>query len=104
MTDRQITQQTITSLLGKLRHPDSDLRYMSLNDLFGVLTSPQSTFISSDQRSAKALTDGLLLALDDQHGDVQNMALKWYVMRLSGLTPKRLTNTPVSAHWLSDCR
>jgi hypothetical protein len=33
------TQQTIYSLLAKLDDPDADLRYMSLNDLYGILTN-----------------------------------------------------------------
>ncbi|KAJ5256917.1 Cullin-associated NEDD8-dissociated protein 1 N-terminal part [Penicillium angulare] len=76
MADRQVTQQNILSLLGKLNDPDADLRYMSLNDLFGILSSPQSSFITNDHRSSQGLADGLLKALDDQHGDVQNQALK----------------------------
>lgn len=77
MADRQVTQQNIFSLLSKLDDPDADLRYMSLNDLFGILTNPASAFLSGDHRSATKLADGLLKALDDQHGDVQNQALKW---------------------------
>ncbi|KAJ5650385.1 Cullin-associated NEDD8-dissociated protein 1 N-terminal part [Penicillium longicatenatum] len=76
MAERQLTQQNILGLLGKLDDPDADLRYMSLNDLYGILSNPQSTFISNDHRSAQGLAEGLLKALDDQHGDVQNQALK----------------------------
>ncbi|KAJ6133928.1 Cullin-associated NEDD8-dissociated protein 1 N-terminal part [Penicillium sp. IBT 18751x] len=76
MGDRHITQQSIFTLLGKLDDPDADLRYMSLNDLFNILNSPNSSFLSGDERSATKLADGLLKALDDQHGDVQNQALK----------------------------
>jgi hypothetical protein len=51
---------------------------MSLNDLFTILSSPSSSFLSNDNRSSNKLAEGLLKALDDQHGDVQNQALKWY--------------------------
>lgn len=77
MSDRQATQQNILSLLAKLDDPDADLRYMSLNDLFGILSHPSSVFLSSDTQSSQKLAEGLLKALDDQHGDVQNQALKW---------------------------
>jgi hypothetical protein len=77
MGDRHVTQQNIFSLLSKLEDPDADLRYMSLNDLFGILNNPSSAFLTNDQRSSTKLADGLLKALDDQHGDVQNQALKW---------------------------
>lgn len=78
MADRQVTQQTIFALLAKLDDPDADLRYMSLNDLYGILTNPNSLFLSHDRGTATKLAGGLLKALDDQHGDVQNQALKWY--------------------------
>ena len=78
MADRQVTQQNILSHLAKLDDPDADLRYMSLNDLFTILSSPSSSFLASDNRSSNKLAEGLLKALDDQHGDVQNQALKWY--------------------------
>ncbi|KAJ5239166.1 hypothetical protein N7468_003785 [Penicillium chermesinum] len=76
MVDRHVTQQNISSLLRKLEDSDSDLRYMSLNDLHGILTSPQIATLGPDNRSANEISNGLLKALDDQHGDVQNMALK----------------------------
>ncbi|CAI7667380.1 unnamed protein product [Penicillium pancosmium] len=76
MADRQVTQQTIFSLLSKLDDPDADLRFMSLNDLFGILTNQSSSFLTSDRTSSAKLADGLLKALDDQHGEVQNQALK----------------------------
>lgn len=80
MADRQVTQQSIFSLLAKLDDPDADLRYMSLNDLFGILSGQSSSFLQTDTRSSTKLADGLLKALDDQHGDVQNQALKWCVV------------------------
>jgi len=77
MVDRQATQQNLNGLLGKLDDPDPDIRYMSLDDLLGILNSPSSAYLAQDQSSAGRLVDGLLKALDDQHGEVQNQALKW---------------------------
>ena len=79
MADRQLTQSTIVTLLSKLNDPDADLRYMSLNDLYGILTNQSSAFLVHDRGTSTKLAEGLLKALDDQHGDVQNMALKWFV-------------------------
>jgi hypothetical protein len=76
MADRQAFQQNIAGLLAKLDDPDADLRYMSLNDLYTILSTPGSGYFQ-DQRSSTRLVEGLLKALDDQHGDVQNQALKW---------------------------
>ncbi|OJJ77520.1 hypothetical protein ASPBRDRAFT_70899 [Aspergillus brasiliensis CBS 101740] len=76
MADRQSVQHSLNSLLSKLGDPDPDMRYMSLNDLLGILNNPNSTYLAHDQASSSRLAEGLLKALDDQHGDVQNQALK----------------------------
>ncbi|KAE8152894.1 glycoside hydrolase/deacetylase [Aspergillus avenaceus] len=76
MADRQAVQQNLNGLLSKLDDPDADLRYMSLNDLLSILNSSSSAYLVHDQYSSSRLADGLLKALDDQHGDVQNQALK----------------------------
>jgi hypothetical protein len=64
---------------------------MSLNDLLGILNNPNSSFLAHDQHSALRLVDGLLKALDDQHGDVQNQALKWFVLGAPPLLHTSLT-------------
>ncbi|PYI20425.1 glycoside hydrolase/deacetylase [Aspergillus violaceofuscus CBS 115571] len=76
MADRQTVQHTLNNLLHKLDDPDPDMRYMSLNDLLGLLDNPNSSYLAHDPVSASKLAEGLLKALDDQHGDVQNQALK----------------------------
>ena len=104
MVDRQITQQTIYSLLAKLDDPDADLRYMSLNDLYGILTNPNSSFLSHDRSTSTKLAEGLLKALDDQHGDVQNQALKWFVLSAIPLCPCLISDLkPVSVLSPSAC-
>ncbi|OJJ44923.1 hypothetical protein ASPZODRAFT_153258 [Penicilliopsis zonata CBS 506.65] len=102
MADRA-TQQSLNSLLSKLSDPDPDIRYMSLNDLLAILNSPSSAYLSHDKVSSGRLVDGLLKTLDDQHGDVQNQALKCLgplVVRLpfESLTPllEKLANLTAS--------
>lgn len=90
MTERQVTLQKIVNLLTKLSDPDADLRFMSLNDLFDILTNPDSAFLCKESRFSSDLADGLLKCLEDCHGDVQNQALKWYV-QLSGRAWRRYT-------------
>lgn len=92
MADRQVTQATIFALLSKLSDPDADLRYMSLNDIYGILNNTNSSFLTHDRGTSTKLADGLLKALDDQHGDVQNMALKWFVPSSAHST---LSNLPL---------
>lgn len=79
------------SLLSKLNDPDPDIRFMSLDDVLKNLTSPSSEFLAGDNITSARLVDGILKALDDQHGEVQNQALKWYVSSTSyrgvGWTP-----------------
>lgn len=85
----QPSYHTVNSLLVKVSDPDPDIRYMSLNDLFGILTSPGSAFLTHDSATAKKLADTLLSALDDQNGEVQNQALKWYRATRSSSSGKK---------------
>ncbi|KAH8705301.1 putative cullin binding protein CanA [Talaromyces proteolyticus] len=76
MVDRQSTIHSLNGLLVKLDDPDPDIRYMSLNDVLGILTGPGSIFLTNDTTTSAKVADGLLKALEDQHGEVQNQALK----------------------------
>ncbi|KAK3691567.1 hypothetical protein LTR37_018576 [Vermiconidia calcicola] len=66
----------VASLLPKLQDPDSDIRYMTLNDLHTMLTIGSPTFLAHDYTTCCKVVDGLLHTLADTHGDVQNMAIK----------------------------
>lgn len=66
-------------LLEKMSNPDSDFRFMSLNDLLEALTQTSFNFASVDQSMMSKLIDGVVKALDDQNGEVQNLAVKWLV-------------------------
>jgi cullin-associated NEDD8-dissociated protein 1 len=52
---------------------------MQLSDLTNILLSPASDYIRTDTHTAARIIEGLLKALADQHGEVQNQALKWWV-------------------------
>ena len=71
------TPQTVAALLPKLNDADSDFRFMSLNDLYTVLSNGQPGFLVSDYNTAARAVDGILKTLDDQNGEVQNLAIKW---------------------------
>jgi len=75
--DRNAAQHGIATLLGKLNDPDPDIRFMQLSDLAAILNGPASVYIKSDSHTAARLIEGLLKALSDQNGEVQNQALKW---------------------------
>lgn len=68
----------LQSLLDKMSSPDSDFRFMSLNDLLGMLTN-NTNFQSAESSVMSKLTDAVVRALDDANGEVQNLAVKWYV-------------------------
>lgn len=70
------TPQTINSLLSKLSDPDPDFRFMSLNDLHQILIRSKSDFLSHDYNTSSRITDNLVKSLDDQNGEVQNLAIK----------------------------
>jgi cullin-associated NEDD8-dissociated protein 1 len=67
----------IQSLLDKMSNPDCDFRFMSLNDLLGMLTQ-NTNFSQTDPATMSKLTDAVVKALDDANGEVQNLAVKWY--------------------------
>ncbi|KAK8048074.1 cullin-associated nedd8-dissociated protein 2 protein [Apiospora saccharicola] len=67
---------TINTLLGKLTDPDPDFRFMSLDDLNQILTKHKTDFLSHDYGLASRTVDAVVKALDDQNGEVQNLAIK----------------------------
>ncbi|KAI9833246.1 MAG: hypothetical protein M1826_000159 [Phylliscum demangeonii] len=77
------TAHSVAALLPKLQDADSDHRFMSLNDLFNILSSASHTILSHDYGTANRTVDGILKTLDDQNGEVQNLAVKWYSCGLS---------------------
>ncbi|OQV25143.1 Cullin-associated NEDD8-dissociated protein 1 [Hypsibius exemplaris] len=64
---------TITTLLEKLSSPDKDFRYMAANDLINEL---QKESLQLDDETEKKVVSGVLKALDDKNGEVQNLAVK----------------------------
>jgi hypothetical protein len=76
------TANTVLQLLQKLTDSDPDYRFMSLNDLLQVLEISKPDILYHDYNTASRAIDGLLQALDDQNGEVQNLAVKWQVHSL----------------------
>ncbi|KAL3423752.1 TATA-binding protein interacting [Phlyctema vagabunda] len=70
------TSQTVAALLPKLQDADPDYRFMSLNDLLQVLTIGKQDILYNDYNTAARAVDGILKTLDDQNGEVQNLAIK----------------------------
>ncbi|KAH8600327.1 TATA-binding protein interacting [Bisporella sp. PMI_857] len=70
------TSQTVAGLLPKLHDADPDFRFMSLNDLYQVLTIGKPDFLHNDYNTAARAVDGIIKTLDDQNGEVQNLAIK----------------------------
>ena len=70
------TAHNIAQLLPKLYDEDPDLRYMALNDLNALLVLPNPGLISHDFNVSAKTVDGLIHALKDKNGEVQNMAIK----------------------------
>ncbi|KAI1098860.1 TIP120-domain-containing protein [Jackrogersella minutella] len=68
--------QSINALLSKLTDPDPDFRFMSLNDLHQILTKSKPDFLSHDYNTSSKIVDNVVKSLDDQNGEVQNLAVK----------------------------
>ena len=76
------TSGQVLQLLPKFSDADSDLRYMSLNDLYVVLTTAPQSIFNNDFNTCARAVDALLKTLDDSNGDVQSQAIKWYVLSI----------------------
>ncbi|KAK5122136.1 hypothetical protein LTR85_004382 [Meristemomyces frigidus] len=70
------TSHNVASLLGKLHDADSDIRYMTLNDLNSLMEHGSQSFLVHDYTTCAKVVDGLLHTLNDTNGDVQNMSIK----------------------------
>ncbi|KAI0099586.1 TIP120-domain-containing protein [Hypoxylon sp. NC0597] len=68
--------QSIGALLNKLGDADPDFRFMSLNDLHQILTKQKVDFLIHDYNTSSRISDNIVKALDDQNGEVQNLAVK----------------------------
>ncbi|KAI0471523.1 cullin binding protein CanA [Xylariaceae sp. FL0804] len=68
--------QAISQLLTKLNDADPDFRFMSLNDLLQILTRAKPDFLTHDYNTASRISDAVIKTLDDQNGEVQNLAVK----------------------------
>ena len=71
------SSQVVAALLPKLTDADADFRFMSLNDLFTVLSNGHQGFLLQDYNTSARAVDGILKTLDDHNGEVQNLAIKW---------------------------
>jgi len=74
--DRTQASQGIANLLPKLSDLDPDIRFMQLSDLTNILNSVASEYIKTDTHTAARIIEGVLKALADTNGEVQNQALK----------------------------
>ncbi|KAJ8113598.1 hypothetical protein ONZ43_g5120 [Nemania bipapillata] len=68
--------QNIGHLLSRLNDADPDFRFMSLNDLHQILTKPKTDFLAHDYNTSSRIVDAVIRSLDDQNGEVQNLAVK----------------------------
>ena len=94
------TSSNVQALLPKLTDADADLRYMSLSDLHQLLLNGAPTFLLSDYLTCTKAVDGLLRTLDDQNGEVQNQAIKWYaILKDLLLLPSLIKITLAWALW-----
>ncbi|KAI2471965.1 TIP120-domain-containing protein [Annulohypoxylon bovei var. microspora] len=68
--------QNIISLLSKMADQDPDYRFMSLNDMQQILMNQKAHFLAHDYNTSSRMMDCIVRALDDQNGEVQNLAVK----------------------------
>lgn len=71
------TPQSVIQLVHKLSEPDPDYRFMALNDLIAIFEKGKPDFLHHDYNAAARTVDSIIKVLDDQNGEVQNLAIKW---------------------------
>lgn len=71
------TPSSVLSLVGKLSEADPDYRYMALTDLISMFERGKPDFLHHDYNAAARTVDAIIKTLDDQNGEVQNLAIKW---------------------------
>ncbi|CAI4214804.1 unnamed protein product [Parascedosporium putredinis] len=72
----------VLQLLQRMTDADPDFRFMSLNDLLQVLTIAKPDLLHHEYNIGARTVDALTKALDDQNGEVQNLAVKCAVSRV----------------------
>lgn len=72
--------QVVMGHVHKLGDTDPDFRFMALTDLISVLGVAKRDFLSHDYNISARTIDSVIKALDDQNGEVQNLAVKWLVV------------------------
>jgi cullin-associated NEDD8-dissociated protein 1 len=79
MASNQIvaSPQAVMHQVAKLSDNDPDFRFMALNDLLQLITHAKSDFLHHDYNIAARTVDSIIKTLDDQNGEVQNLAVKW---------------------------
>ncbi|KPI38132.1 Cullin-associated NEDD8-dissociated protein 1, C-terminal part [Cyphellophora attinorum] len=87
--DRSATATQISGMIQKLQDPDPDIRFMQLSDLQGALSNINTEWVRNDIPTAGRVIEGVVHALGDQNGEVQNQALKC-IGPLAARTPNEL--------------
>ena len=73
----QLSPAAVMNYISKLNDSDPDFRFMSLNDLLQTLERSKRDFLHHDFNVGARAAEGIIKALDDQNGEVQNLAIKW---------------------------
>ncbi|KAK9465620.1 armadillo-type protein [Lipomyces arxii] len=87
------SSSVIQPLLERLSSEDSDYRFMSLSDLYAILSNKTITLSASDSiTTVNRIIDGILKSLSDNNAEVQNLAVKCLAPLVSRISDTQLTN------------
>ena len=81
-TTPSTSPQAVMGHVQRLGDTDPDFRFMALNDLLLLLNNSPRDFLHHDYNIAARTVDAIIKTLDDQNGEVQNLAIKWFVSLL----------------------
>ncbi|QRW19786.1 cullin-associated NEDD8-dissociated protein 1 [Rhizoctonia solani] len=83
--------QQLQMRIEKMQSPDSDLRFMALNDLANDLSKNQLG--NQDEQSEAKLTRQVVSLLADKNSEVKNQAVKWRVPLIKVVRPAQMDST-----------
>ena len=76
--DRNQLAKDMIAFTTQIADPDPDIRFMQLYELEANLRLNVAEYLRADYNSIARIIDGLVKALTDTNGEVQNQAVKWY--------------------------
>ncbi|KAK9463277.1 armadillo-type protein [Lipomyces oligophaga] len=82
----------VQPLLDKLSSEDSDFRFMSLSDLYAILSNKSVPLANDSISTMNRVIDGILKSLNDNNAEVQSLAVKCLAPLIARINDSQLSS------------